>query len=168
MALQDYQLQMIKEEITKSKYDGLTDQEITDSLNSSQTITNTIPRGTIPVYNATNSSSSKIHITNFINLISTAELIAAKGDPNGLILYERLMALEIMGTFIDLTDPLVVYGVIAAVLDGWLTAETAATLTGFEEIADPAYQTTFEVESISIQLIYRPITLAEVILAKEL
>ena len=166
MVLQDYQLQMISDEISKSKYDGLTDQEITDSLNSSQTITNTIPRGTIPVYNATSSSSSKIHITNFINLISTAELVAAKGEPNGLILYERLMALEIMGTFIDLTDPLVVYGVIAAVSDGWLTSETASTLTGFEEVADPKYQTTFEVESIAIQLIYRSITLAEVISAK--
>ena len=114
MVLQDYQLQMINDEMGKSDYDGLTNQEITDLLNSTQTITNTIPRGTLPVYNATNSTSSKIQITNFINLISTAELVAAKGDPNGLILYERLMALEIMGTFIDLTDPLVVYGVVAS------------------------------------------------------
>lgn len=167
MVLQDYQLQIISDEISKSKYDGLTDQEITDSLNSSQTITNTIPRGTIPVYNATNSTSSKIHITNFINLITVAELVAAKTDPNGLILYERLMALEIMGTFINLTDPLVVYGVIAAVADGWLTTETATALTGFTEVPDPAYQSTFEVESIATQLIYRPITLAEVISAKE-
>ena len=166
MPLQDYQLQMINDEISKAAYDGLTDQEITDELNSRQTITNTIPRGTIPVYNATSSSSPKIHITNFINLISTAELVAAKGDPNGLILYERLMALEIMGTFIDLTDPLVVYGVAAAVNDGWLTSETASALIGSEEVADPAYQTTFDVESIAVQLIYRPITLAEVISAK--
>lgn len=166
MVLQDYQLQMINDEIINSKYDGLTDQEITDSLNSAQTITNSIPRGTIPVYNATANTSSKIHITNFINLISSAELVAAKNNPNGLILYERLMALEIMGTFIELTDPLVVYGVISAVSDGWLTSETASMLTGFEEVADPNYQTTFEVESIAIQLIYRPITLAEVITAK--
>ena len=166
MVLQDYQLQMIDDEISKSEYDGLTDQETTDKLNSSQTITNSIPRGTIPIYNATGNSSSKIHITNFINLITTAELVAAKNDPNGLILYERLMALEIMGTFIDLTDPLVVYGVIAAVADGWLTSETATALTGFNEALDPAYQSTFEVESIAIQLIYRPITLAEVVSAK--
>ena len=166
MVLQNYQLQMINNEISKSDYDGLTDQEITDKLNSTQTITNTIPRGTIPVYNATGSSSSKIHITNFINLITIAELVAAKGDPNGLILYERVMALEIMGTIIDLTDPLVVYGVIAAVNDGWLTSETATALTGFTETLDPIYRSTFEVESIAIQLIYRPITLAEVISAK--
>ena len=166
MVLQDYQLQMINDEISKSEYDGLTDQETTDKLNSSQTITNSIPRGTIPIYNATGNSSSKIHITNFINLITTAELVAAKNDPNGLILYERLMALEIMGTFIDLTDPLVVYGVIAAVADGWLTSETATALTGFNEAPDPAYQSTFEVESIAIQLIYRPVTLAEVTSAK--
>ena len=167
MVLQDYQLQMINDEISKLEYDGLTDQEITDKLNSRQTIVNIIPRATIPVYNATNSTSSKIHITNFINLITTAELVAAKGDPNGLILYERLMALEIMGTFIDLTDLLVVYGVIAAVNDGWLTSETASVLTGFTEAPDPAYQSTFEVESIAVQLIYKPITLAEITLAKE-
>ena len=166
MVLQDYQLQMINDEISKSKYDGLTDQEITDKLNSKQTITNTIPRGTIPVYNATSSTSPKIHITNFINLISTAELVAAKADSNGLILYERLMALEIMGTFINLTDPLVIYGVAAAVSDGWLTTETGDVLTGYDEILDPDYQIAFEVESIVIQLIYRPVTLAEVISAK--
>ena len=168
MILQDYQLQAINDEIIKSEYNGLTDQEIIDKLNSTQTITNTIPRGVIPIYNATGDCCSKIHITNFINLIPVAELVAAKGDPNGLILYERLMALEIMSSFINVTDPLVVYGVAAAVSDGWLTSETASTLTGYVSGDDPHYQTTFEVESIAIQLIYRPITLAEVTLAKEL
>ena len=166
MLLQDYQLEMINGEISKSEYNSLTDQEITDKLNSTQTITNTIPRGTIPVYNATSNTSPKIHITDFINLISIAELVAAKNDPNGLILYERLMALEIMGTFINLTDPLVVYGVISAVSDGWLSTETADALTGFTELSDPAYQSTFEVESLAVQLIFRPITLAEIMSAK--
>ena len=165
-ALQDYQLQMINNEISKPAYSELSDQEIADSLNAVQNITNTIPRGTISVYNATGSCDSKILITDFINLISTAELINAKSDPAGLMLYERLMALEIMGKAIDVTDPLVTYGVISAVEDGWLTSETAAILTGYEEVLDPDYQTMFNTESLAVQLIFRPITLAETTSAK--
>lgn len=164
--MENYQLTMLNTEISKAAYDGMTNEQIRDTLNATQTITNEATQQTVDIYNATNSCNPKIFITDFINLITTAELIAAKSDPAGLILYERLFALEIVGKYIDVTDPLVVYGVAAAVTDGWLTSGTAEALTGSGEQLDPEYKETFQVESIAFQMFYRPVTTVEVTVAK--
>lgn len=170
MALRTDQLQSIKTEISKPAYSGLTDTEVAAKLNAVQTITNSIPQESIVIYNASGTTDPAISATMFLNLIPIAELAALKANAAGAILYDRLIGIESKDSkngILDVTKSPVLQGVAYCLSQGIISPETANLLVGLETIPDPNYKATFQAESMAKQLIFRPVTVDEVIAARE-
>lgn len=144
------QLQILRLEVSKAEYIGMSDEDVVTLLNTRPQVPNSTPQGSSTVYNLTGAANPIISAQKFLNAIPFLKRKAINDDPLGKILYDNVMALVAGQGTIDLGLQVTIDGInyCKTIING-LTGNEATAIIGTTEIPDINWSSTVEGQSIA-------------------
>lgn len=144
------QLQILRLEVSKAGYIGMSDEDVVSLLNTHPQIPNPTLQGSITIYNLTGAANPIISAQKFLNAIPFLKRKAISDDPLGRILYDNVMALVAGQGTIDLGLQVTIDGMnyCKTIING-LTDNEAIAIIGTAEAPDPNWSPTVEGPSVA-------------------
>lgn len=137
-------LEILKQELQTDPlnkgYAGKDFYELVSLLNTKNLVNNPAPQGNITIYNITNTTSSIVLANLILSIIPLSELAALKMDNLGVLFYDRLVRMELLGQTLDVSEQTIKDVIISWKTMTVISQNTEMALIGTQSILDPNYQ----------------------------